>query len=127
MAFNWQEYLTLARHLQGQTVPEVTREGVVRALISRAYYAAFGHARNYARDWLGFVPRYSGEDHGRVREHLKRRRRWAVGTFLEELRQSRNECDYLDVLSEADLDRLVNDCLAAADYIIRALPPPASP
>ena len=67
MAFDWKEYVELSRFLQRQTGSGVSPEAILRSALSRAYDGAFGHARNYARDWLGFKPRYEGEDHGRLR------------------------------------------------------------
>jgi len=55
MAFDWREYFKLSQFLQGQGV-SFTQEAAFRCAVSRAYYAAFCHARNYARDRLGFSP-----------------------------------------------------------------------
>jgi hypothetical protein len=62
MAFDWREYLVLARWLQTNTPPGMTEEGARRCAVSRAYYAAFCYARNYARDFLGFTPRNDAEN-----------------------------------------------------------------
>jgi hypothetical protein len=127
MAFDWSEYLAFARWLQGNTPPGVTPEAGQRSAVSRAYYAAFCHARNYARDYLGFVPREDADDHGRLRAHLKSRRRHKVGQSLERLREWRNQCDYLDTLS-ADLAAMLAAALQEADYVFSSLqkPPPTA-
>jgi hypothetical protein len=53
MSFDWREYLKLAQFLQTQISSSNHSPGFVeacqRAAISRAYYAAFCTARNYAR------------------------------------------------------------------------------
>src|SRR5206468_2099220 len=98
MAFDWHAYVELAVFLQQQAGSAATPESFLRSALGRAYYGAFCHARNYARDWLGFQPRHDGDDHGRLREHLKRRRRRAVSDKLHRLREWRNESDYQDEL-----------------------------
>ena len=65
MAFEWREYLALARWLQANTPPGMTDECARRAALGRAYYAAFKYAVEYATAYLGFVPRNNGDDHGR--------------------------------------------------------------
>jgi hypothetical protein len=117
--------------LSGQTGPGFSQEAASRATISRAYYAAFGHALLYARDFLGFVPRRRAEeraqDHGRLRAHLRQRRRHRVADALDVLRDARNLCDYDDDPVNFDFDREVGKAIAAADYVISALPLPAAP
>jgi hypothetical protein len=85
MPFDWKEYLALARALQQQAGSAPNPEAVFRSALSRAYYGAFCYARNYARDWLGFHPRNDADDHGRLREHLKQRRRRSVADKLQPL------------------------------------------
>jgi hypothetical protein len=127
MAFDWGQYLVLARSLLGWGGPPAAHEAAQRSAVSRVYYAAFCNTRNYARDWLGFVPRNDADDHGRLRDHLKRRKRWAVASRLDQLRQWRNECDYLDDLAGVDLAALGTAAVAQADYIFQALTPPTPP
>lgn len=124
MAFDWRGYLDLARWLRSNTPPGVADEAARRDAVSRAYYAAFCHARNYARDYLWFSPRDDADDHGRLRAHLKQKRRHATAQKLDRLRQWRNECDYLDDLT-FDLDATATAALKEADYVIQSLPPPA--
>ncbi len=69
MAFDWREYLDLARSLT-QPGTGFTQEAALRCAMSRAYYAAFCHARNYARDHHGFMPAYDPSDHKLVRDHF---------------------------------------------------------
>jgi hypothetical protein len=125
MAFDWQDYIEVSRFLQRQTTSGVNSEAVLRSALSRAYYGAFCHARNYARDWLGFRPRYEGDDHGRLRAHLKKSKRWRVSEKLERLRDWRNDCDYQDQLS-FDPQIALGSALADADYVVTSLKPPAT-
>jgi hypothetical protein len=116
MAFDWSEYLTLARHLQGQVNGSFGQEAALRCAISRAYYAAFCHARNYARDCQGFAPTYKAQDHGLVREHFKRRGNVIIATSLDQLRQWRNQCDYDDSIPNLAL-MCVGSILRAQEII----------
>ncbi len=124
MSFDWREYVVLAQWLQTNTPPGVSRESACRCAISRAYYAAFGYAINYARDYLGFRPRNDPDDHGRLRGHLKGKKRRKTSECLDRLREWRNGCDCLDDLP-GDLDGTLAAALAEAQYVFDSLLPPA--
>jgi uncharacterized protein (UPF0332 family) len=49
MSFNWYEYFDLAQflHTNGNNLTKVTQESAYRSAVSRAYYVAFCHAREY--------------------------------------------------------------------------------
>jgi hypothetical protein len=131
MPFDWREYLQLARFLGGQTGLGFSGEAAQRCLISRAYYAAYGFALRYARDYLGFMPGSRLEDrtqdHGRLRAHLRQRRRAFVASHLERLRDWRNVSDYDDDPPVFDFSQRSADAIASAEYVINALQPPAPP
>ena len=132
MPFDWREYVAVARHLQMYLGVEMTQEAALRTAIGRAYYAAFGYALWYATNFLDFRPRSRAEertqDHGRLRAHLRDRRRAHVADKLHKLRQWRNLCDYDDTdRPGARLVPNVAEAMAATDYVIRALPPPTPP
>jgi hypothetical protein len=128
MPFDWREYLALARLLVSLAGTGCTQEAGCRGAVSKAYYAAFNYARQYATNFLGFVPRTRPEDrsqdHGRLRAHLIRRRRRRVADTLHMLRDLRNECDYVDDLSGLDFAQTAADAIAAAEYVINSLAPP---
>ena len=129
MAFDWREYLDLARFLQSQASSHFTQEAGLRSAVSRTYYAAYGHALRYASDYLGFVPRRPedrAQDHGRLRAHLKRRRRGQVADTLSDLRDWRNECDYADDLPDIDISARAAQAVTAAEYVINSLAPPVT-
>jgi hypothetical protein len=124
MAFDWREYLALAQWLQTNTPPGMSEEGARRAAIGRAYYAAFGYAVDYTTNYLDFKPRNDGDDHGRLRAHLKSRRRMATADRLDRLRQWRNDCDYQGDFP-GDLAATLIAALKDAAYVIESLQPPA--
>jgi uncharacterized protein (UPF0332 family) len=71
-----------------------SQEAAERSAVSRAYYAAFGCARNYAQNALGFTPQAGSEDHRRLREHFRQQGLLRLASDLNRLRAWRNACDY---------------------------------
>ena len=96
MAFDWREYLEIAKYLAGLQSLDFSQEASYRCAVSRAYYAAFCWCRNYAQNNLGFKPTGRPEDHKHLREHLKKiDGKWArIASKLNTLREWRNQCDY---------------------------------
>jgi hypothetical protein len=126
MAFDWSEYLGLAHALQARAGIDFPAEAALRSAVSRCYYAAFGHAYRYARDYLGFIPRKRSEEKsqdGRLRAFLARKR-YAVSVRLGWLRDWRNECDYAEDLARMDLPQVTLSAIAAAEFVLQRLAPP---
>jgi hypothetical protein len=121
VAFDWREFLVLAKSLASH--PE---ESAQRSAISRAYFAAFGHAFDFALRYLRYVPRSDSDDHGRLREHLKRSRRSGVSESLRKLRDWRNLADYTAKF-EGDLAATAVKSLLEAQRVFDGLPQPSSP
>ncbi len=119
MTFDWKEYLNLAQHLQVPIGSSFTQEARFRSATSRAYYAAFCYARNFARDQHGFRPNYKSNDHWRVREHFQKRQMAEIATKLDKLRQWRNTCDYDDVV--ANVSHLVSSAITKAQEVFKKL------
>jgi hypothetical protein len=121
MGFDWSAYLRLAEFLS--TLPHgPLEEASKRSAVSRAYYAAFCHARNYARDELRFVPTYRAQDHAEVRAWLQRQgtsRTADAAVRLQSLREYRNHCDYRD--SFHMLDWMAKRALIDAAEVISLL------
>ncbi len=118
MAFDWKEYFHLARFL-AQFGTGFTQEAVFRSVVSRAYYAAFCYARNYARDRQGFSPTHTPKDHERVRTHFKKQGRADIARHLETLRQWRNRCDYDDTVVNVSV--LVSSAIVRAQKVLDGL------
>jgi len=119
MPFDWKEYLNLAKSLQNQQGNNYSQEAAFRSAISRAYYSAFCHARNYIRDSEGFIPYNNAMDHSRVKKYFERQRRFDISEKLNRLRRWRNRCDYEDTVD--DLTELLTDALRKAQEAIDKL------
>ncbi len=117
MAFDWREFLRLARALANRTGSGYSAEAADRTAVSRAYYAAYCWARNYAASQLGFQPTGRPEDHKRLREHLKHHGKPRVASHLNKLRVWRTNCDYYDQVQ--NINTMVKSALKIADKVIQ--------
>jgi uncharacterized protein (UPF0332 family) len=103
--FDWYQYLVLAEYLYDNRDTFPDREACLRAAISKAYYAAFCSARNYARDFDRLVLDESAQDHGSVKKHYIRApdpKNRQIGNSLDRLRDSRNQADYSDSIDKLE-------------------------
>ena len=103
MSFAWVEYLAVAEALVRQRGTLADAEACCRAAISRAYYAAFGAARNHARDVEGLVLTQTGDDHRQVLLHYRRAPdpvHQELGELLFRLRRHRTQADYADTVPD---------------------------
>jgi uncharacterized protein (UPF0332 family) len=121
MAFNWHEYLVLAQFLQsnGSNLGQVTQESAYRSAVSRAYYAAFCHSREYALHNYRFILQMTSADHNLVREEFRKRRLYRISDILKDLRQWRNQCDYDNNIS--GIAQKVQDAIKEAQEIFNRL------
>lgn len=123
MTFDWREYLKLAQYLQGDSEHSFTKEAASRCAVSRAYYAAFCFARNYARDKQAFVLTGTAQDHALLRKHFQQRKMSEVANQLSELRQWRNFCDYDDTVK--NLSMLLESSINEAEKLIKNFSSPS--
>ncbi len=121
MPFDWREYLNLADHLNAPPRP-YTPEAASRTVVSRAYYAAYCHARNYAAANLNFVPQNIAADHANLRQHFRGRNEPIIASHLDRLRDWRNKCDYDDTLPAPHLTMMVRASLQAAREVLGRCP-----
>jgi uncharacterized protein (UPF0332 family) len=119
MPFDWREFLALARDLGRCSGPPYSTEAARRTSVSRAYYAAFCHVRNYAENRFSFRRTGTGRDHSLLRNRLKHfGERWIeIAEYLEELQKWRGKCDYDDEID--NLDVLVSNAIETAEKIIQ--------
>ncbi|MGD9896061.1 MAG: hypothetical protein AB7T14_03130 [Candidatus Methylacidiphilaceae bacterium] len=117
MPFDWREYLKLAKELSGtQSVADYSLEAAYRSATSRAYYAAFCWARNYAKQCLEFKPTRKADDHVRLSNYLGARGKIELASHLRDLRLWRNICDYEEEV--VGLHDMVNTGITYADKVI---------
>jgi len=120
MAFDWSEYLSVAKHLQQhESNRNFSAEAGLRSAISRAYYAAFCHARNFAQQYQDFKPTAGPQDHKLLRKHFIQIQQTSIASNLNELRQWRNKCDYNN--SVENLDQLIEAAIQRAEDIFNEL------
>ena len=114
-SFNWRDYFVLAKNLLGRS-----DEASLRSAVSRAYYAAFCTARNYAI-LKGFQSMATGKDHQLVEQFYSgQKSAKTIATNLGRLRISRNQCDYDDAVN--NLQSIVNLSMLQAKAILQAIP-----
>lgn len=124
--FDWASFLDLGRSLAEKT----DDEAAARSAVSRAYYAAFHHAKSYlvAHDENVQVPR-DGSSHERVPELLKRagrtRAEISAATKLERLKKLRRWADYEPSSRERLMDE-VEQAMKYADFIVNNLSLPST-
>lgn len=121
--FDWRDYLGLANDLgsglHGTVVSIRIAEAASRCAVSRAYYAAFCHAINYAAAHYGFVPTNKGADHWLLRQHYASRGRRDIANRLRRLHDWRKRCDYDDAV--VNLATTVSNALRESTAVIQRL------
>ncbi|GIW39471.1 MAG: hypothetical protein KatS3mg076_0048 [Candidatus Binatia bacterium] len=116
MSFDWRDFLELARALEAEAGAGAFPEAAKRSAVSRAYYAAFCWARDYAERQLGFRATKRPRDHSDLRKHFSAQGKQKLASDLDRLRGWRNQCDY-----ESHVDHLelaVEQALSVATAII---------
>src|SRR5262249_27123033 len=126
MAFDWKSLVDVAGELARMTATAANAEAYQRSAVNRAYFGAFGYAFDYATRFLDYDAKENPEEHGRLREHLRKKRRKNAAERLNQLRQLRNDADYLNDLPWADIDATVNAALRIANEVLAILPPPSA-
>ena len=121
--FDWREYLDIAQDLgrrqTGSTVAIRSAEAADRCAVSRAYYGAFCHARNYAQAHLGFVATNRGADHWLLQQHFTQVGMNGISRQLRRLHGWRKRCDYED--SVPTLPVILQNALRDAASVINQL------
>jgi len=121
MQFQWSHFIDIAaflfNHADDTTIP---REAAYRSAISRAYYAAFCHAKWYAKEHCSFEPADNEEDHRDLRNYFKNHGKKELARHLTQLRQWRNESDYDDPAYSATSQK-VQSAIHLAKEVVSAL------
>jgi uncharacterized protein (UPF0332 family) len=98
MNFNWREYFTLAEGLKAQPNLLGTPEASFRSAASRAYYAAYQCALEYACT-EGFEPCYGDDSHKKLQKYFSthsspNQAHKDISLQLNRLRDIRVKADY---------------------------------
>jgi uncharacterized protein (UPF0332 family) len=126
MSFDWADYLTLAKALQSNPEAPGPREASLRAATSRAYYAAFQCAVNFAKG-EGFQPKYTGEDHWGIKRHFQYYQpnnsaiRGKISTELGRLYDNRRMADYHNELTRTSPNALADLTIKMAHSVLDKL------
>ena len=103
MAFDWNDYLTIAKNFKTDTDGQPKSnfiETKQRTAISRTYYAMFHLAVNYAKTNLGYSPRQYGPNQahadiqGIYRRQFGNTDHQEIKQILARLHKARINCDY---------------------------------
>lgn len=103
MAFDWNDYLEIAKAFKADTDGQAKSnviEAKQRTAVSRAYYATYNLAVDYAKNNLGYTPTQSGanQHHYDVRlvyqSQLANPAHQEVRKILARLHKARIDCDY---------------------------------
>lgn len=98
MSFSWKDYLTLAENLHTDPARSGPEEAAFRTATSRAYYAAFNCAFDFARGET-YNPTGRAEDHNGVRRYFRERQSASdesrrISTLLDRIKDNRRQADY---------------------------------
>lgn len=106
--FDWHKYIEFADDLFAGNGfrTDLEREVMFRNCVSRAYYGTYCQTRNFCARKGIFFATGRVEDHAKLIEACKEHQNFDVkhiGKHLEWLRSRRNDCDYLDDISQSHL------------------------
>lgn len=123
MAFDWVQYLVLARVLATNSV-----ESSLRSAISRAYYAAFKTAEHYCEK-NGFPPVDTGKPHQDVWEAFNNKGGKTFTSVYEKgqrLRRKRTISDYRshEIISPSTAQDSLRESYTILYYLGASPPPP---
>jgi hypothetical protein len=118
VAFDWNEYLALARFLRQCEAENISKEALLRSCVSRAYYSAYKIVYLYAVSHYHFAPREEADDHGALVAHLKTVHMDTFADMLRKLRQWRTDCDYNDNTDNVDFARMADTAIERAQTLL---------
>lgn len=125
MSFNWNDYLDLAKSLQKSTSNKIKiEEACCRTAVSRAYYAVYHIALNFAKKNLSYLEitgKNAGENHRKLGICYKRCAEYEyrnLGIILERMHKHRISCDYYN---PANVKSMMNNAILDADDILEII------
>lgn len=126
MDFNWNDYLDLAKSLQKSTSNKIKiEEACCRTAVSRAYYAVYHIALDFAERNLGyskFIGRNVGKNHRKLGIYYKRCSEYEyrnLGGILERMHKDRISCDYYNPTN--NVKSMMNNAILDANDILEII------
>jgi len=126
MAFNWNDYLNLAKSLQKSTLSKIRiEEACCRTAVSRAYYAIYHIALDFAERNLSYsknIGNEAGKNHSELGKYYKRCADYEykkLGRILKRMHSDRLKCDYESSINNAK--STMDNTILNADDIIKII------
>ena len=133
MSFDWNDFLLLAKNLNGESFTHDISVAKYRTAISRSYYAAFNICKSYIVDFFGvdlesekirnIRAYYKVKDHGLIPKLMLTSNNKEIckkATRLDTLRGRRKDADYNSERIE-NITRKTKDTIEEAEKIIAAM------
>ncbi len=128
--FDWYDYLKLAKKLKQQSVRTILKEAYLRSTVSRAYYALYHIALDYAcsgKIQPVFKPTKKGLDHVSLAGYYRERGRGMsdydivkIGVELGRLYNNRKKCDYDN--SVGNIEKVATVSLGGVESALNFIP-----
>ena len=125
MSFNWNDYLDLAKSLQKATSNKIKiKEACYRTAVSRAYYAVYHIALDFAEENLGylkFIGKNAGKNHRKLGIYYKKcteNEYKNLGSILVRMHGYRINCDYYN---PANVKSMMDNAILDADNILEII------
>ena len=126
MAFDWKNYLTLAKSLKKIALKQKgIEEACYRAAASRAYYSIYHIALDFAEKNLNYVKltgREAGQNHSVLKWYYKKNKDYdykKVGIILSRMHQYRKDCDYEDTVKNPK--SLMENSILNAEEVLKII------
>lgn len=124
MSFNWRDFLEFAESLNANPNTPGPSEAALRSATSRAYYAAFHHAMEFAQN-EGYQRLFNAKDHWDIRTHFREfdspnQIRRSISVQLGRLYVQRTQADY-DVELRSQPTSLATNAIGIANQIMQCV------
>ncbi|MHB0977835.1 MAG: hypothetical protein ACYC1K_00260 [Minisyncoccota bacterium] len=120
MAFNWTEYLRVAKDIHTQSkISRDKDEALLRTAVSRAYYSVINFAAenaNKKHNQLFSKTNFHTEVIGFYRHDLRNPNYQEAGRLLRILNGSRQKCDY-EALIDGNVEKMLESSIIQAENI----------
>lgn len=119
MSFQWSDFCDIAIFLRDNAADSaISEEAAFRSAVSRAYYSAFKHALNHAKDNGDYSEPQDVNTHYNIRDYYQQRGMVQISKQLGRLHIWRKEADYDDAAYRINL-QLVNIAITEAQKILK--------